>query len=325
MLSPIRPLLGAIGDKKYAIRASDAFRDHKIMGLKEDYEYKMIRLDSNLSKDKKSEKKLDFLMEKYGYLIALPASCLPDEHRANLGGGLRCFSFVSLRNEDGRRIKGKNKRCGNPVIKGSFFCKKHGGGNTYGLVNGKSMNPMLAAYKKAFDGSLGDLLSCFVNDKDMTDIRPELVSLRIILNNYIKKLVDGKSINPNRFMKEINNIVEIEELSNTEKFVMIKNLSDSIHTITDGDSIDRLTRVIETLSRVTERINKIQSKDDYILTPEGLRIFLRAIVDIINDNIEDESAKRNIHEALMTISLKTGGDLNKYKKEDIIEADYQVE
>jgi len=322
---PYTPLRGLYGIRKRNIYYVHSWnRGYKIMSIEEDYEYKLIRTDKVLSNSQKREKKLEYLTEKYGYFLSLPASCLPDEHRAKLGGGLRCFSFVFNRTDEGTKIKGDKKRCGNPVVKGSFFCKKHGGGNSHNLVHGRNMNPMLSAYKKTYDGSLGDLLTCFVNDKDITDMRPELLSLRVVLNNYVSKLIDGKPANPKRFVKEAKNIVNAEELTDIEKFVMLKDLSDSVHTLTDGDSIDRLARVTETVSRVIERINKTQSKDDFILTPEGLRIFLRAIVDVINDHVLDENIKRSLHEALINISIKTGGDLSKYKT-NLIEADYIVE
>jgi hypothetical protein len=293
--------------------------------LEENQEYLNIIKNKDLSKSQKKNKKSEFLYEKYGYLLNTPSSCLDPEHKANLGGGLKCFHLTYKRDKDGNKIKNVRKRCGNPAVKGSFFCKKHGGGNNYNIIHGRNINPMISAYKNVFNNQLGDLLDIFVNEEDILDAKPELMALRIVLNNHIKKLVNNKPSNPKRLLDKIVGIIEDEGLSNYERFSLVKDITDSVSTITDGDSIDRISRTVETISRVIERLHKIQSKDEFILTKEGLKIFLRAIVDIMNDVVEDRDVKNKFKEALLSVSVQTGGDLSKYHNKNVVDAEYTVE
>ena len=292
--------------------------------LKEDGTYMELVRDKELNKSKKIEMKRKHLEDNYQYLVDLPPSCLPEEHKAKLGGGLRCFRLVAKRNEDGNKIKGSTKRCGNPSVKGSFFCKKHGGANTHNLVHGKMRNPMLSIYRGSFNNELGDLLELFVNDRDIMDVKPELIALRVALNQYVEKLANAKPVNAKMFVREMRKITSDEEMTNLEKFVMMKELFDNVATLTDGDSIDRIARTVESISRVIERIHKMQTRDDFMLTKEGLRIMLRAIVDAFNDVVEDEDKRKNLREALLAISVQTGGDISRYQKNEVIDIDHEV-
>ena len=292
-----------------------------------------------MNKNSKRMAKLKYLYDEYGFLLDLPAAALPDEHKAKLGGGLRCFNKSCIRDKEGEKIYvmkisngkekrvAKRKRCGNPAVKGSFYCKKHGGGNNYHLTHGKSRNPILSLYRNE-DVAFADLLEVYMQDETILDLKPELGSLRIALQKYIGKLVDGKPLDLKRFMKSVDMIVLDDILSDSEKFNALKQSFDTIECLTNGDSLDRSGRIVETISRVISRIQQAASQEQYILTPDGLKIFIRAILEVIKDNVEDESVLRKIKEGMLEISVATKGNLATYssfRKQRVIDAEYSVE
>jgi len=300
--------------------------DAQLNALEKDQNYLMITKDASLSKSCKRKKKEEYLIENYSYLLGTKAADLPPEHKASLGGGLRCFRLRFYVDKDGvKHYKKKKVRCKLPAVKGSFYCTKHNGGNSSNLVHGRDINPVLAAYKGTFGNELGDLITAFANDKNIFDIRPEFSTLRVALINYIKQLNSREVRNSKTLLRQVEQVMEDDTFSNSEKFFHIKEITDSVATLSDGESIDRLARTIETLSRIIERMHKIQSSDDYIMTPEGLRIFLRAISDVMNENIKDVEQRNKIHEALLAISIQTKGDLSRYSDRGAIDADYTIE
>ena len=133
------------------------------------------------------------LWEKHGWKADLTPDCLEEEDRAPFGGGLRCFKKVFIRDDYGNTIEHVPKvRCKNPVIKKSLFCKKHGGGNSNALVNGKrSLTKNL--YRGAFQSDLSDLFDKFLNDPAILDIRPELAALRTCFVKWVTELEKPKS------------------------------------------------------------------------------------------------------------------------------------
>jgi len=270
------------------------------------------------SKDAKRMQKFKKLMQKYGYLLNLEPKDLPKKHKAKLGGGLRCFQRVYPRDDNGNKMREFARvRCGNPTARGSFYCRNHGGGNSYALVHGKStMNKHTGgAYGRGMPVEFSDLLEEFMNDPNITDLRPELSALRMALARYLEELTsDTTKEQPVNLIRQIKRILKDETSSNLERFIMVRDLCASQSFITDGESLDRLNKTVETISKIAERMHRIQSKDNYILTPDGLKIFLRAIVDILQEKIIDPKILKEIRDKLMEIHTRTEGDL--YKVDD---------
>lgn len=261
----------------------------------------------------KEKKRREALYEKYGELISYEAKDLPENQRAKLGGGLRCFGRVPVRDkETGMKIKGKRRRCRNPALKGTLFCKKCGGKNTRAMVHGR--HATMAVYRGEYTHEFGGLLQAFMDDPKISDLRPELAHLRTIFLKYVSKLVNAKPKSPRKFVRFAKNVIDAEQFSDEEKYIAIKEAVEEQTTITDGRAIDRINRTIDTIGKTIERINKVQNRDEYILTPDGIKILLRAIVDIMEENVTDVDTIMNIREELLKTSTMTGGDLAKYEE-----------
>ena len=281
------------------------------------------------SKSKKRDKKLKRLMKDFGHLLHLPAKTLSKEDKSPFGGGLRCFTKVYKRDKSGNKLKEKSKvRCKNPAIKGSFFCKKHGGGNKFNLVHGKRTlaNTTGGLYGRGMSAKLGDLMDQFLNDPKILDLTPELAALRLALSQYMEELTSGKTrLHPKDLIRRIKDISKDKSISSKERFIIIRDICASQSFLTDGDSLDRLHKIVETISRVAERMHRIQTQDNYLLTPEGLKIFLRAIVDLLKDKIVDKDIMDEIRNGLLDISTQTKGNLHEMKKNQgrIDDADFK--
>lgn len=261
------------------------------------------------------------LLEHHGWKLSVPPSALENKDRAGLGGGLKCFRMVADRDANGNK-KETQHRCGNGCVKGSFFCKKHGGGNNYNLVHGKNQSISSNLYRGAFKADVGDIFEAFLNDPGLLDLKPELSALKVCLNQYIKKLSsENKTVrNSKRGIRIIRNVIKSKEMNADEKWRYIKDFCARQSTLTDGESLDRILSIIDTTSRVVERIEKIQNRDEFLMTADGLKILFRCIIDVIRDNADPDTLKR-VKNNLLQISTRTQGDLSKYTEMKQIEVD----
>ena len=267
------------------------------------------------------KKKRRSMYEKYGHYIGVPTKELPQKHQC-ASGGLRCFKRIHPRDENGNLLKSEPKsRCGRACSKGSLYCKSHGGGNIRALVHGARTTATLDIYKGVHKSSLQDLMTAFINDPKILDMKSELAVVRTVMTNYMQKVKEGEEFpsNPKRKIQMMEEIHLDENLTSVEKFMAIKQITDSVRSLDDGQVIDRINRCVETIGKVIDRIHKIETKDDFKLTPEGLKIILRGIIDVMRSKIQDEALLSQIREGLVEVSVKTHGDLTKYQ--EVIEAE----
>lgn len=274
-----------------------------------------------MTKTQKYLERTKKLMENHGWKLTVPASLLPSEDRAALGGGLRCFRMVHDR-KDGKKLETMH-RCGNPAAKGSFFCKKkHGGGNQRALVHG-NRSMIASAYRGVFKNPIGVLFDTFLNDPSLMDLKPELAALRTCLHQHIQKVSKVKSKKKSAkaiaiIVKYLNN----DTTDENDKWNAIKSFCAAQTVLTDIESLAVITKLVDTIGRTIERIDKIQNKEEFMMTPDGLKVLIRCIIDSIRDNV-DEATLKKIKEAIITINTRTQGDLTKYK-DSIQEASYKM-
>lgn len=260
------------------------------------------------------KKKRKFLYKKYGDLINKDPVEIPTEHRCKLNGGLRCFRrYEKIKENDVKKF-----RCGNPASSGSLFCKRHGGGNTKAVTTG-TFSTTAIMYAGVHKNELKDILLSFLNDPCILDLKPELANARTLLRTYIEKLSNAKPKNPNRFVMIIKNILDDKDTTSMDKYMAIKILVEEQASLMDGRAIDRINRTIETIGRTVDRINKSVNKNDFVLTPDGLKIILRAIVEIIKSFVIDKDIQTRIREELLKISTLTKGDLSSLNTKPLLE------
>ena len=268
------------------------------------------------------KKKRRTMYEKYGHLIGSETNDIPTKHRA-MAGGLRCFKRIPKRDEHGNKtVDAPRIRCGKICTKGSLYCKTHGGGNSRALTNGNRTTTTLDTYKGVHKNDLSVLMTAFINDPKLLDQKAELAVVRTVLTNYMKKIVEGEEMpsNPKRKLNIIQNYMLDENLTSVEKLINIKQVTDSIRSLDDGQVIDRINRCVETVGKVIDRIHKMETKDDFKLTPEGLKIILRGMGDVLLTHVTDQNLLKDIRISLAEISTKTQGDLTKYQ--DIVDAEF---
>ena len=281
-------------------------------------------MDKIVKRDQGAEKRFrKLLYKKYGKYINRKPIDIPDKHKCTMTGALRCFKKIEKRDKEGNKIKGSVKRCGAIAKKGSLFCELHGGGNSTAMTTGEySLTAKM--YRGAFSHKFDDVLIAFLTDPAITDLKPELASLRTILRQYIKRLAEAEPKSPKIFIKVAQNIVNSEDDNDLDKYHALKVLIEEQESLTDGHCIDRISRVVESIGKMVDRIYKISNKEEFILTPDGLKIFLRAIIDIITQTIENNELQKEIKSKLLNISVLTGGDIanydeKKFFKEGIID------
>ena len=250
------------------------------------------------------------LYEEFGFLLALKGDEIPKEHRTKKKH-LRCFKKVHQRDEHGNKQRSKEMvRCGNGCVTGSLFCKRHGGSNVYGIKHGLNTDKSLQMYRKAFGTKLGAVLERFVNDPDIMSHKRELATLRTLMLKYIARYSENTPIaNSKKLVTLISGIADSGDMTSHQKFMAIYDVCMNEKTIIDGDVMDRITRLCETIGRTIERIDKVERKSDFFLTPEGLKIVIRSISDILKTKIKDTELLNSIRNQLMMINTRTVGEI----------------
>jgi len=135
--------------------------------------------------------------------------------------------------------------------------------------------------------------------------------LRLLLVQYIDKFSRNKPIrNSKKLVRLIQGVLKADHLAGSaEKFFTIKEIVDNESELTDGNVIDRLSRIIENIGKAIERIERMERKSDFYMTPEGLRILLRGIIEVINTCVADDEIKKKIRQSLLNIQTKTSGSV----------------
>lgn len=271
--------------------------------------------------------------ETYEHLIPYKNIEVPEEHRSTTSNphSLRCFKMKFQRNEKGDKLFSLPKvRCRKSVVEGYLYCKHHGGKTQLLRRNPSTgevqMSQTAEIYRNVYDAEMGNLMEAFLNDPKMLDLKPELANLRLIMNNYIKKLLKPPTAHSmGDAMRRIRDELINEETNEETKFNKIMEICEGMTTITNGKAIDRISRCIDAVGRTMDRIYKYETNREFVLTPEGLKLLLRAMVDLLDKNISDDTLKEKIKEDLLGLSVKTNGDISKYstvrEKDKVIDAE----
>ena len=262
--------------------------------------------------------------KRFDHLIPFKNIVVPVEHRSqkNNEHSLRCFKKRFQKNEDGtKNFDLPKKRCKSPVVEGYLFCRRHGGQNYPVAVNkfDEELKPATSStakmYRGIYDAEMGNLMEVFLNDPQILDLKPELAQLRTIVMNYIKIATQPpEASNSARFLAIVKNTIEDDILTKGEKYKKILDLAESMTTLGSGKFIDRVNRCMDNIGKVIDRIHKYETKDDFMLTIDGVKLMLRAIVDLLDTNVKDEDIKNKIKESLTKLSIETKGNLALYKK-----------
>jgi phenylalanyl-tRNA synthetase beta subunit len=86
---------------------------------------------------------------------------------------------------------------------------------------------------------------------------------------------------------------------------------DNETSLTDGQVIDRISRLVDSIGKSIERIDKVERKSDFFLTPDGFKIILRTIVELIGLHVKDTEVQSAIRRGLMEASVKTTSGVGK--------------
>lgn len=276
-------------------------------------------------KDVAIPSKKEEVEKRFGYLKGYKFIEVPKEHRYKKDSvhSLRCFKKVWQRDEEGNVDKSLPKRrCKKHVVEGYLYCENHGGKKNLPVPIDLEKKTTAQIYKKVYDADMGDLLECFLNDPKLLDLKPDLANLRVILNNYIKKLLEPPKYGTvQHFMNQVREILIEEEKTEDWKYKKIVELVESQNSIHNGKAIDRINRCVENIGKQIERIHKYETNEDFLLTPDGIKILLRAMVELMDSNIADGDVKKKIRDGLLMLSVETKGDISRYQSKDIIDAE----
>lgn len=262
----------------------------------------------------------------FEHLIPYKYVEIPLEHRKykNNPHSLQCFKMKIARDKNKKKLYDLPRvRCKNHVVEGYLYCRFHGGKVNMPVhtdkmeIEERKIPSTAQIYRNVYDLEMGNLLEAFLNDPKLLDLKPELANLRLILNNYIKKLLENPSPRSIRnFMSQVRDIIMEEDKTDDWRYKKIIELTDSQNTLTNGRAIDRINRCVESIGRTIERIKKLENNEEFLLTPEGLKVFLRAMVDLFENKVKDINLKNEIRNGLLTLSVQTKGDVSKYNSYD---------
>ena len=102
-------------------------------------------------------------------------------------------------------------------------------------------------------------------------------------------------------VKLIRKITAAEHLDYEEKFAAIKEIIDNEQDLTDQSVILSIMRLVDTIGKTIDRIDKVERKSDFLLTPEGLKILMVGVSEVINEVVLDREMLGKIYHGLENI------------------------
>jgi hypothetical protein len=156
-----------------------------------------------------------------------------------------------------------------------------------------------------FSNKLSDVLEAYINDTDITDHKRELATLRLILTGYIERFASNKPIGSSKRVVEVmQQVLEADHMKASEKYAAIRDIIFNEQSLVNGEVIDRISRLVENIGKSIDRILRNEEKSGYFLTPEGFKIFLRSIQEIINKLVIEDSVRKAIREELLKVGTR---------------------
>lgn len=143
------------------------------------------------------------------------------------------------------------KRCQNPAVTGYSVCRMHGAGSpSKGTVSGRPVTT--GRYSLAHRRKLADKQGKFLNDAKPWDLSDELALMRALLQEYLERYDDNAKL--------------------------------------PAQEIDRIFAMIETVSRLVERITKIINTT--ALTQIEVQYLQARLADLLNKYVADPDDRK---------------------------------
>ena len=240
------------------------------------------------------------LFNKYKYLLGKHLDDIDERHLVNKDPelGLRCFNYRRVKGEDHDR----KLRCPDGARPGSIFCKHHDYDRA--IVVPKPQIPQV------YKNELNALMQRYLNEPTILDHKQDLAILRTLLTGLMNKLTQPNPLNSASLLARLQLIMQSDE----NDFIKYEKVMDTYYRhedIFDDKRIRTINDTVKNIGTCIERINKVSTGDDFLMTPEGLNVFLRTVVEILRTNITDKDMLLQVQTDLMTVSVATRGNLQK--------------
>jgi len=239
------------------------------------------------------------VQNKYKDYLECSDNEIPSEHLTN-EGSLKCFFGIT------KNINGEIKRlrCKKQAKLGTLFCEKHKIEETSVIVKKDEKNP--------YQNKLSDLFESYLNDPSLVDHKQDLATLRTLLTGYINKITASDPLSKKDFVHKCKLIVDSDAYSgDLDRYDALKDVFESQSSLFDDKTIKNINELVNNIRRGIETIQKLNVQDSFILQPEGFKIFLRAIVDILKMNVLDKELLLKIQTHFLDVSVITQGNLQK--------------
>lgn len=239
------------------------------------------------------------MFEKYKFLLNKRVEDIGQKHFVNADReqGLRCFHF--------RREKGGEKdkilRCVSAVIPGSVFCKEHDYDRS--IINVKREVP------KIYQNKLHTLFDAYLNEPTILDHKQDLAILRTLLTGLINKLTQPDKITVEGLLSNLEITLQSDG-GDIDKYERIMDIFYRHQDVFSDKTVKNINDTVKNIGQCIERIQRAGSGDQFLMTPEGLNVFLRTVVGILKETLTDhKDLMLQVQTKLMTVSVATKGNL----------------
>lgn len=240
------------------------------------------------------------MFEKFKHFLNKNTEELPKGHlvNGNPEEGLRCFHFVRIKGDQ----KDKVIRCPQCAVPGSIFCGEHDYDRS--LVDGKRSVPQI------YKNKLHTLFERYLNEPTILDHKQDLAVLRTLLTGMVNKLTDPNKVSKENLVDALKNVIDSND-SISVKYESVMDIFSRHESVFSNQAIKNVNETVRNIGGCIDRINKAGSGDQFLMTPEGVNVMMRTIVEVLKKNVQDKDIMLQIQTDLMTISVATKGDLQK--------------
>lgn len=204
--------------------------------------------------------------------------------------------------------KGTNSQgepCGNTALKGSHFCKSHGGNALKGPEHPKFIHGKYSRYLRR------DILDAYLRFREQEDMYTQVEEIAL-LDARISLLVEG--LDNKDGLRLFDNLADImldmQEMVKTEEEIKHKDMqmvADRLSSVVSEAKSERrrwqeVYDVMDIRRKLIESDRKRMLEQQEYLTKQQALMMITSVMSIIHNNIEDAAALRTIRAQLDELS-----------------------
>ena len=207
-----------------------------------------------------------------------------------IDGKYRCEARVYRKKNGICRYDLPKKRCIKPALNNEQYCHKH-------LKKlAKRNSSQSTEYDDFLPKEISKAAEIWANLPQVADLKPEIVTLRGILANYMKHSKSVESLAPSKMLESAAEIINKHNNGFINSTKAVKELRDVfIHgSLCDPIILTEVRKTISMIKQLADSIFRTEKESKFMLDYGQAMMLIKNLQNILKDRIEDKNVLRTI-------------------------------